>query len=141
MGTTEEDAETDTLDNDLYQRTKALLKPGDIELNGVIVHTEYDGQEDIEMMEASLEVGDIIAEHAGHDPQDVYVYSGNDDPDFSSNQHQGKTIDGDEFVWECQQLLRDGAFRLIFYYEASADQEGIVADVRDAGYDVTSVEG
>jgi len=38
-------------------------------------------------------------------------------------------------------LLRDGAFRLIFYYEASADQAGIVADVEDAGYDVTSVEG
>ena len=141
MDATEDDAEADTVDNDLYQRTKALLEPGDIELNGVIVHTTYDGQDDIEMMEASLEVGDVIAEHAGHDPEDVYVYSGNDDPDFSSNQHQGKTLDGDEFVWECQQLLRDGAFHLVFYYEASADQEGIVADVRERGYDVTSVEG
>lgn len=141
MDATDETVEQEALDNDLYQRTKALLEPGDIELNGVIVHTEYDGQDDIEMMEASLEVGDVISERAGHDPDDVYVYSGNDDPEFSSNQHQGKTIDGDEFVWECQQLLRDGAFRLIFYYEASADQERIVADVREAGYVVTSVEG
>jgi hypothetical protein len=136
-----EDDGRDAVDHDLYQRTEALLEPGDIELNGVIVHTEYDGQDDIEMMEASLEVGDVIAEHASHDPNNVYVYSGNDDPDFSSNQHQGKTIDGDEFVWECQQLLRDGAFRLIFYYEAGADQAGIVADLREAGYRVTSVEG
>ena len=142
MDATEDgDAERDVVDNDLYQRTKALLEPGDIELNGVIVHTTYDGQDDIEMMEASLEVGDVVSEHAGHDPDDVYVYSGNDDSEFSSNQHQGKTLADDEFVWECQQLLRDGAFHLVFYYEASADQEAILADVRDAGYDVTSVEG
>jgi hypothetical protein len=126
---------------DLYQRTKTLLEPGDIELNGVIVHTDLSGDEDIEMMEATLAVGDVIAEHAGHDPQDVYVYSGNDDPDFSSNQHQGLTIDGDDFVWECQQLLREGAFHLVFYYKASADQEGILAAVREMGHDVTGVEG
>jgi hypothetical protein len=139
--TTSEEAGHDIIDEELYQRTKALLEPGEIELNGVVVHTDLDGQDDIEMMEASLTVGDIIAEYAGHDPEDVYVYSGNDDTDFSSNQHQGKTIEGDEFVWECQQLLREGSFDLVFYYEASADQKGIVASIEDAGFTVTGVRG
>ncbi|ACV47666.1 MULTISPECIES: DUF5778 family protein [Halomicrobium] len=131
----------ETLDEDLYRRTKALLEPGEIELNGTIVHTDLDGQDDIEMMETTLEAGNVIAEHAGHDPKDTYVYSGNDDADFSSNQHQGLTIDGEEFVWECQQLLRDGSFDIVFYYEASADQAAILDDLRDAGYEVTGVEG
>ena len=127
------------VDEDLYQRTLALLEPGEIELVGAIVHTDLGGQEDIEMMNASLEVGDVIAEGAGHDPGDVYVYSGNDDPDFSSNQHQGLTIDDDEFVWECQQLLRQGSFDLVFYYETSADQEWIVEELRERGYRVQPV--
>ena len=131
----------DVTDEDLYRRTKTLLEPGDIELNGLIVHTEFEGDEDVEMMQATLEVGDLIAEHAGHDPADVYVYSGNDDSEFASNQHQGLTIDGDEFVWECQQLLREGTFDVVFYYEAGADQDAIVADARDAGYRVQGVEG
>ncbi|WP_440989058.1 DUF5778 family protein [Haloarchaeobius baliensis] len=132
---------TDAIDDDLVTRTKALLEPGDIDLNGVIVHTEYSGQEDLEMMQATLDAGDVIAEHAGHDPKDVYVNSGNDDPDFSSNQHQGLTIDGEEFVWECQQLLRQGSFDVVIYYEASADHEGIVAGIEELGYDVTGVRG
>jgi hypothetical protein len=138
---TSEDADQAMIDEELYQRTKALLEPGEIQLNGVVVHTDLDGQEDIEMMEASLTIGDIIAEHAGHDPADVYVYSGNDDTDFSSNQHQGKTIEGDEFVWECQQLLRDGSFDLVFYYEASAAQDAILEDIEVAGFTVTGVRG
>ncbi|AGB16783.1 hypothetical protein Halru_2196 [Halovivax ruber XH-70] len=129
------------IDEDLYRRTKALLEPGEIELNGAIVHTDYDGQEDVQMMQATIDSGDVIAEAAGYDPADCYVYSGNDDTDFSSNQHQGKTIDGDEFVWECQQLLRKGSFDLVFYYEASADQQAIEDGVRDLGFDVTSVDG
>ncbi|MCT9097662.1 DUF5778 family protein [Haloarchaeobius sp. HME9146] len=131
----------DTIDDDLKRRTKALLEPGDIQLNGAIVHTEYAGQEDVQMMQATLDVGDIIAEHAGHDPKDVYVNSGNDDPDFSSNQHQGLTLDGEEFVWECQQLLRNGSFDVVIYYEATADHEAILADIEELGYDVTGVLG
>jgi len=131
----------ESVDPDLYRRTRALLTPGDIDLNGLIVHTELGGEQDIAMMEATLEIGDVIAAHDGHDPADVYVYSGNDDPDFSSNQHQGLTIDGEEFVWECQQLLREGTFDLVFYYEACADQQAIVADVRELGHEVTGVEG
>ena len=129
------------IDEELRRRTAALLEPGDVELNGLVVHTGFGGDEDIEMMQATLDVGDVIAGHAGHDPGDVYVYSGNDDPEFASNQHQGKTVDGDEFVWECQQLLRDGTFDVVFYFEAAADLAGIVDATEDAGYRVTPVEG
>ena len=129
------------IDEDLYRRTKALLEPGEIELNGAIVHTDFPGSEDVKMMQATIDVGDVIAESAGHDPRDCYVYSGNDDPQFSSNQHQGLTLDGDEFVWECQQLLRQGSFDLVFYYEASADHEAILEGIEALGYRVTGVEG
>ncbi len=131
----------DVIDQDLYERTKALLEPGEIELNGMIVHTEYDGQEDVQMMQATIDTGDVIAEHAGHDPKDCYVHSGNDDPDFSSNQHQGRALEDESFVWECQQLLREGSFDLVFYYEASADHDGILEGIRELGYEVTGVEG
>ncbi|WP_227353459.1 DUF5778 family protein [Haladaptatus salinisoli] len=129
------------IDDDLYRRTKRLLEPGDIELNGAIVHTDLGSDEDIEMHQASVDIGDIIAEHAGYDPRDTYAYSGTDDPEFASNQHQGLTLDGDEFVWECQQLLRDGTFDVVFYYEASADQRGIEDGIRELGFEVTGVEG
>ncbi|QCS41409.1 DUF5778 family protein [Natrinema versiforme] len=131
----------DAIDDDLYRRTKALLEPGDIALNGAVVRTDYDGQEDVKMMQATIDVGDIIAEHSGYDPKDCYVYSGNDDPDFSSNQHQGLTLEDEEFVWECQQLLREGSFDIVIYYKASADHEAILEDVRDLGFDVMGVEG
>jgi hypothetical protein len=129
------------IDEELYRRTKQLLEPGDIELNGAIVHTDLDGSDDIAMHQLTVDVGEVIAEHAGHDPTDTFVYSGTDDTDFASNQHQGLTLDDEEFVWECQQLLRNGSFDVVFYYEASADQSAILADVRDLGVDVTGVEG
>ncbi|ELY76506.1 DUF5778 family protein [Natrinema pallidum] len=132
---------SDALDEDLYQRTKALLEPGEVDLNGAIVHTDYDGQADVKMMQATIDVGDIIAEHSGYDPSDCYVYSGNDDPDFSSNQHQGLTLEDEDFVWECQQLLREGSFDIVIYYEASADHEAILDDIEALGFDVTGVEG
>ena len=130
----------DALDDDLYRRTKQLLEPGEIQLNGAVVHTEYDNSEEIEMMQATIDVGEFIAEGAGLDPTDTFVYSGSDDPEFSSNQHQGLTLDDEAFVWECQQLLRNGSFDLVFYYEASADHEAILEDVRELGFDVTGVE-
>jgi len=134
-------ADADALDEDLHRRTKQLLEPGEIDLNGAVVHTEFDGSEEIEMMETTLAVGDIIAEGYGMDPEDHFVYSGSDDPEFASNQHQGRTLDDESFVWECQQLLREGSFDLVFYYEASADHEAIIAAIEDAGYPVTGVEG
>jgi len=129
----------ETLDDDLYRRTKQLLEPGEIELNGAVVHTGIESQDDIAMTQATIDIGEIIAEHASE--PETYVYSGSDDPEFASNQHQGRTLDGDEFVWECQQLLREGTYDVVFYYEASADQEAILAAIRDEGFDVTGVRG
>ncbi|KAB1198331.1 MULTISPECIES: DUF5778 family protein [Haloferax] len=118
---------SETIDDDLYQRTLALLEPGDIELVGAIVHTDLSGREDLEMQEMTVAINEIIADHAGKG--DAWIYAGNDDTDFSSNQFQGLSVDDDEFVWECQQLVRDGTFDLVFYYEATADHDAIVADL------------
>ena len=131
--------EQDVIDPDLYQRTKALLEPGDIELAGVIVHTDFGNDAEAKLHEATIKLGDVIAEYEGVDPSDTYVYSGNDDPDFGLNQHQGLTIDGDEFVWECQQLIREEQFRIVFYYEADVDQDGLVSALREEGYTVEGV--
>ena len=132
---------SDVIDRDLYERTKTLLKPGEKDLNGIIVHTNLGGDEDLEMQELTVQMNEVIAEHAGKG--EAYIYAGNDDTDFASNQFHGRTLSDDEFVWECQQLLREGTFDLVFYYEADADQAAIVRDVESIEeYDlaVTSVE-
>ena len=118
---------SETLDEDLYQRTLRLLEPGDIELVGAIVHTDLAGQEDLEMHELTVDINDVISEHA--EKGETYIYAGNDTDEFASNQFQGLTLDGEEFVWECQQLLREGAFDLVFYYEAGPEQETLAADL------------
>ena len=128
----------DTTTHDLVQRVRALLAPGEIDLAGVIIHTPYGSDEEIEMFEATLAVGELIAAEAG--VEDWYVYSGNDNAEFSSNQHQGLRLADDEFVWECQLLLRENTFDIVMYYEATMEQEALVAAIEDAGYDVTSVE-
>jgi len=128
---------SETLDSDLYQRTMALLEPGEIDLVGLIVHTDLASEQDLEMHELTVELNDIIAEHA--DKGETYIYAGNDNTDFSSNQFQGLSVDDEAFVWECQQLLRDGTFDLVFYYESTADHEAIVEAVENLGHTVTSV--
>ncbi|QLG27728.1 hypothetical protein HUG10_09255 [Halorarum halophilum] len=128
---------TETLDHDLYERTKALLEPGDIELEGVIVHTDLGSEDDLEMHELTVDLNEVIAEHAGKG--ETYIYAGNDDTDFSSNQFQGLTLEDEEFVWECQQLLREGTFDIVFYFEASADTDAIAADVEELGHRATVV--
>jgi hypothetical protein len=132
---------SDTLESDLRRRAWELLQPGDIELDGLIVHTEFDGSAETAMHQATVEIGDLIAANDGHDPADTFVYSGTDDSEFASNQHQGLTLDDESFVWECQQLLRDGSFDLVFYFEASTDLSSLLADARDAGYTVTGIQG
>ena len=127
------------VDDELYRRTKALLEPGEIDLAGAIVQTEMGGDEEVAMQQATVEVGGLIAEHAGVG-DDWFVYSGNDDPEFASNQHQGLTLPDEEFVWECQVLLREGTFDLVFYYEADLDQASLLDAIREAGYDATGVE-
>jgi hypothetical protein len=131
---------TDVVDETLRRRARALLEPGEIELVGVIVPMDVDTDDEPQLHQNTIEVGDVIAEHAGIDPADTYVYSGNDDSDFGVNQHQGLTVDGDEFVWECQQLLRDGTYVVVFYYEADADQDGILTDLHDTDYDAVGIE-
>ncbi|MFO7832473.1 MAG: DUF5778 family protein [Halohasta sp.] len=128
---------SDTLDSELYRRTKALLEPGEIELVGLIVHTDLTSDQDLEMHELTVDLNEIIAEHAGKG--ESYIYAGNDNTDFSSNQFQGLTVDDKAFVWECQQLLREGTFDLVFYYEATADHEAIAEAVEALGHDVTMV--
>ena len=129
------------VETDLVRRTEALLEPGDIRLNGVIVHTGLTSQDEPRLHQATLDVGDVISEAAGVDPADTYVYSGNDDEAFGINQHQGRTLDDEAFVWECQQLLRDGTYDVVFYYEADADQDAIVDGVGGLGFDFVGVRG
>lgn len=123
---------------DLVAETRELLKPGDIDLVGAIIESEYTDDQELEMMEVTVEIGEIIAENQVDEP--TYVYSGNDDDRFSSNQHQGLTISGDDFVWECQQLLIDGTFDIVFYFEASEQFEELIDEIRTAGYHVTGVQ-
>ncbi|WP_313694460.1 DUF5778 family protein [Halorarum halobium] len=128
---------TETLDDDLYERTKALLEPGDIELEGLIVHTDLGGEDDLELHELTVELNDVVADHAGKG--ETYIHAGNDDPDFASNQFQGRTLEDESFVWECQQLLREGSFAIVCYFEATADTEAIAADVEALGHRTTVV--
>jgi len=132
---------TEALASDLRRRAWELLQPGDIGLDGLIVHTEFDGSEETAMHQATVEIGDLIAANDGQDPADTFVYSGTDDSEFASNQHQGLTLDDESFVWECQQLLRDGSFDIVFYFEASTDMASLLADAREAGYAVTGIRG
>ena len=142
------DAETDTDEDpgtparaDLRRRAWRLLQPGEIDLDGLVVYTSLDGSQEPTMHRATVEVGDLIATHADHDPGETFVYSGTDDPEFASNQHQGRRLDDESFVWECQQLLRDSSFDLVFYFETGPDLRALLGAVREAGYEATGIEG
>jgi hypothetical protein len=118
---------TDSVDEDLYQRTMALIEPGEIDLVGAIVHTNLTGDEDLEMQELTVSINECLATHAGKG--ETYIYAGNDSSEFASNQFQGLTLDDESFVWECQQLLREGTFDLVFYYEAGPTQTAVADDL------------
>ncbi|ESS05447.1 MAG: hypothetical protein A07HB70_02491 [uncultured archaeon A07HB70] len=131
---------TETLDADLYRRTEALLEPGEVTLNGAVIHTDLGGDQDLEMHELTVDLNDVVARHSPEaSAGETYIYAGNDDPEFASNQFQGRRLDDDEFVWECQQLLREGSFDLVFYYPASADHVAVVEGVEALGHRVTGV--
>ncbi|MFW6448455.1 MAG: DUF5778 family protein [Halobacteriota archaeon] len=123
---------------DIVEQTRQLLEPGEIELVGLIVHTDFTPDEELELLDETVEIGEHIAEHLVEEP--TYVYSGNDDPRFSINQHQGLTVADDTFVWECQHVLRNGTFDIVFYYEASPEHRTVVEGLGDLGYDLTIVE-
>lgn len=118
---------SETVNENLYRQTVELLRPGEIELEGAVVHTSYDSDEESMLHQATLDAGEVVADYA--EKGDTYVYSGNDDSDFGVNQHQGLTLDGDEFVWECQQLLRDGTFDVVLYWEATDAHDDVLADI------------
>lgn len=120
---------SETVDENLYRETVELLKPGDIELAGAVVHTRYGSDDESMLHQLTLDAGDVVAEYA--EKGDTYVYSGNDSDEFGVNQHQGLTLDDEAFVWECQQLLRDGTFDLVLYWEATGDHDAVLADIRD----------
>ncbi|MCG1003877.1 MULTISPECIES: DUF5778 family protein [Halobacterium] len=119
---------SETVNEDLYRETVELLQPGDIELAGAVVHTSYESSAESMLHQLTLDAGSAAAEHA--DVGDTYVYSGNDSDEFGVNQHQGLTLDGDEFVWECQQLLREGTFDLVLYWKATGDHDAILDEIR-----------
>ncbi len=127
----------DAVDADLYRRAAELLRPGEIALEGAVVHTDFGSDEESLAHRATVEIGDVIAERVTE--ADTYVYSGNDDEQFGLNQHQALTLPGDEFVWECQQLLRDGSFDVVFYWEATDDHAAVVDAIRETGYDAVGV--
>ncbi len=118
-------------DPDLYVRTQRLLEPGEIELAGLIAHTDIPGSDDLEMTQLTIDVGDVIADHVTAPETETFVYSGSDDPEFASNQHQGRRLEDESFVWECQQLLRNGSYDLVFYFEADANLDAIVEAVQE----------
>lgn len=124
---------------DLGRRTWELLQPGEIDLDGLVVSTALAHEREPEMHQLTVEVGDLIAGCAGVDPAETFVYSGTDDPEFASNQHQGLTLADESFVWECQQLYREGSYEVVFYFEASIDTDALLEDLE--GYDVTYVRG
>jgi len=128
---------SETLDSELYRRTKEMLEPGEIELAGLIAHTDLTSDQDLEMQELTVDINEIIDDYT--DKGETYIYAGNDNTEFASNQFQGRTVGDEAFVWECQQLLREGTFDLVFYYEATADHEAIIEAIEALGHDVTPV--
>jgi hypothetical protein len=105
----------------------------------VLVHADLGTAREPRLHKATVRIGDIIAGQDGKG--ETYVDSGNDDPEVGLNQHQGLTIEDEEFVWECQQLLREGTYDVVFYYEADADQDAIVEGIEELGFDATGVRG
>ncbi|MFB6135483.1 MAG: DUF5778 family protein [Halobacteriaceae archaeon] len=129
--------ETADDDAEFYEQVADLLRPGEEDLEGLVVHTAFTADEETEMYQATVEVGDLVAGFVTDET--TFVYSGNDDPEFGLNQHQGRTVDGEEFVWECQQPLRDGSFDVVFYWRATGEHAAVVEAVREAGYDAVGV--
>lgn len=119
---------SETVNENLYRQTVELLAPGEVELEGAVVHTSYESDEESMLHQATLDAGDVVARYS--ERGDTYVYSGNDDSDFGVNQHQGLTLDGDEFVWECQQLLRDGTFDIVLYWKVTGAHDDVLDEIR-----------
>ncbi|MFW5937610.1 MAG: DUF5778 family protein [Halanaeroarchaeum sp.] len=128
---------TDADHADLYEEAVALLEPGEVTLEGAVVHTDIPQSDEPAMNEATRRIGDAIA--GAVTAAETYVYAGEDDPRFAAGQFQGRRLEDDEFVWECQQLLRDGHFDLVFYWKATDDHAAVVGEIADLEYEVVAV--
>lgn len=112
-------------DVELYQQAVSLLTPGESELVGAVVHTAYERDQEPAMNELMLSIGEAIA--AELQDGEMYVYAGEDDDRFGAGQFQGRQLGGDNVIWECQQLFRNGSFDLVFYWEAAGRQDAIIS--------------
>lgn len=118
-----------TGDPELYQQAVSLLGPGEAELVGIVVHTEYPRSEEPAMNGLMLEIGERIADVL--DDGEMYVYAGEDDDRFGAGQFHGRRLEDDAVIWECQQLLREDTFDLVFYWERAGEQGQVVTAVED----------
>lgn len=119
---------TESGDHELYQQAVSLLGPGESELVGVVVHTDYKRTEEPAMNELMLELGERIADLL--QDGEMYVYAGEDDDRFGAGQFHGRRLADDSIIWECQQLLRSGTFDLVFYWEAAGNLGNIVTALK-----------
>ena len=76
------------------------------------------------MNELMLELGERIA--AVLQDGEMYVYAGEDDDRFGAGQFHGRRLSDDAVIWECQQLVRDDTFDLVFYWEAAGRQDAVL---------------
>jgi hypothetical protein len=120
---------TEAGDHELYQEAVSLLGPGEAELVGIVVHTDYERRDEPAMNELMLSIGERIAEHRADG--ETYVYAGEDDHRFGAGQFHGRRLDDDAVSWECQQLLREGTFDLVFYWERTGAHGTIVSAVEE----------
>ena len=124
-------------DHELYQQAVSLLGPGESELVGIVVHTDYERSEEPAMNELMLSIGERIAEQLQDD--EMYVYAGEDDERFGAGQFHGRRLGDDAVIWECQQLLREETFDLVFYWERTGEQDAIVSAVDGLGETVVPI--
>lgn len=124
-------------DHELYQQAVSLLGPGEAELAGIVVHTDYDRTEEPAMNESMLSIGERIAEHL--QDGEMYVYAGEADDRFGAGQFHGRRLEDDAVIWECQQLIRSETFDLVFYWEAAGEQDAIVSAVNEVAGPVVPI--
>ena len=124
-------------DADLYEQAVSLLRPGDEALEGIVVHTDLAQPQEQAMNKLMRRVGDELAAHLIDG--ETYIYAGEDDDRFGAGQFHGRRLEDDSFVWECQQLLRDGTFDLVFYWEESGEHGTIVEALGDLDHQVVAV--
>lgn len=124
-------------DVELYEQAVSLLEPGDSTLVGVVMHTGLARHAESAMNKLMRTAGDRIAAHLTE--EDTYIYAGEDDDRFGVGQFHGRRLSDDGVVWECQQLVRDGTFDLVFYWEEAGEQAAIVADLDDLDADLVPI--